>query len=80
MNIMAVNGGRDFEAQKSAQHGSGVNKSPLKVYKVLHFLHKCIDSLWKGFINTPKPCGALFMMDGCTFFGLENLSSHSLPL
>ncbi len=48
----------------------------ITVYKVLNM----DDSLQKVFINPPELCGLLYMMDGWTLFGLQNLDTHSLPL
>ncbi len=47
------------------------------------FLQKRIDSLQKAYINPPKPCGALFMMDECTFLGFKistTIHCHSYSL
>ncbi len=35
----------------------------------IFFLHKHINSLQKPFIKPPEQCGAVLMMDGCTFLG-----------
>ncbi len=46
--------------------------------KNVYLLHKRIDSLQRAFINSLELCGALFMMDGCTFlsFKISNPIHH----
>ncbi len=49
-------------------------KLEIMVYKVFNtdiFLHKCIASFQKSFINPTEPYGAIFMMDRCTSLGFK---------
>ncbi len=43
----------------------------IMVYKVLNMgiILTHMHSAQRAFMNPPEPCGALFMMDGCSFWG-----------